>query len=276
MIIWLASYPKSGNTWVRAIINSLLNSEDGMCDLSKLSNIEKYPKKKHYRDHTKNFENLQEIKKIWEISQDILNLDNETKFLKTHHVNCTIDNFSFTNLSNTLGVIHIVRDPRNVITSIKNHFFKNTYSESLKFMLNEQKVISVSSEDVPTLISSWNFNYKSWKAVNKNYLLIKYEDLVLNLEKEVKKIIDYLNSLNEFKIKSNNLDKIISSSSFENFQRMEGQGIFTEGAVNLESGEKRNFFYLGPKNRWQNLLEKDIKEEIELKFKDEMLELGYI
>ena len=276
MIIWLASYPKSGNTWVRAIINSLLNSEDGMCDLSKLSNIEKYPKKKHYRDHTKNFENLQEIKKIWEISQDILNLDNETKFLKTHHVNCTIDNFSFTNLSNTLGVIHIVRDPRNVITSIKNHFFKNTYSESLKFMLNEQKVISVSTEDVPTLISSWNFNYKSWKAVNKNYLLIKYEDLVLNLEKEVKKIIDYLNSLNEFKIKSNNLDKIISSSSFENFQRMEGQGIFTEGAVNLESGEKRNFFYLGPKNRWQNLLEKDIKEEIELKFKDEMLELGYI
>ena len=276
MIIWLASYPKSGNTWVRAIINSLLNSEDGMCDLRKLSNIEKYPKKKHYRDHTKNFENLQEIKKIWEISQDILNLDNETKFLKTHHVNCTIDNFSFTNLSNTLGVIHIVRDPRNVITSIKNHFFKNTYSESLKFMLNEQKVISVSSEDVPTLISSWNFNYKSWKAVNKNYLLIKYEDLVLNLEKEVKKIIDYLNSLNEFKIKSNNLDKIISSSSFENFQRMEGQGIFTEGAVNLESGEKRNFFYLGPKNRWQNLLEKDIKEEIELKFKDEMLELGYI
>ena len=203
-------------------------------------------------------------------------MDNETKFLKTHHVNCTIDNFSFTNLSNTLGVIHIVRDPRNVITSIKNHFFKNTYSESLKFMLNEQKVISVSSEDVPTLISSWNFNYKSWKAVNKNYLLIKYEDLVLNLEKEVKKIIDYLNSLNEFKIKSNNLDKIISSSSFENFQRMEGQGIFTEGAVNLESGEKRNFFYLGPKNRWQNLLEKDIKEEIELKFKDEMLELGYI
>jgi len=276
MIIWLASYPKSGNTWVRAIINSLINSNNSKCDLSSLSNIEKYPKKKHYQDLAKDFNDLHKIKKIWETSQDILNLDNKIKFLKTHHVNCTMDNFSFTNDSNTLGVIHIVRDPRNVITSIKNHFFKNSYSDSLKFMLNQQKIISVNSDDVPTLISSWNFNYKSWKAVNKNYLLIKYEDLISNLEKEVNKIINYLNSFDKIKINTENLNDIISSSSFENFQKMEEQGLFTEGALNIKTGEKRNFFYLGPKNKWQNLLNIQIKDEIEAKFKDEMSELGYI
>tara|TARA_B100001250_G_scaffold388022_1_gene385939 strand:- start:617 stop:1447 length:831 start_codon:yes stop_codon:yes gene_type:complete len=276
MIIWLASYPKSGNTWVRAIINSLINSNNSKCDLSSLSNIEKYPKKKHYQDLAKDFNDLHKIKKIWETSQDILNLDNKIKFLKTHHVNCTMDNFSFTNDSNTLGVIHIVRDPRNVITSIKNHFFKNSYSDSLKFMLNQQKIISVNSDDVPTLISSWNFNYKSWKAVNKNYLLIKYEDLISNLEKEVNKIINYLNSFDKIKINTENLNDIISSSSFENFQKMEEQGLFTEGALNIKTGEKRNFFYLGPKNKWQDLLNIQIKDEIEAKFKDEMSELGYI
>ena len=26
MIIWLASYPKSGNTWVRVIINQIINN----------------------------------------------------------------------------------------------------------------------------------------------------------------------------------------------------------------------------------------------------------
>ena len=65
--------------------------------MSSLSNIEKYPKKKHYQDLAKDFNDLHKIKKIWETSQDILNLDNKIKFLKTHHVNCTMDNFSFTN-----------------------------------------------------------------------------------------------------------------------------------------------------------------------------------
>ena len=95
---------------------------------------------------------------------------------------------------------------------------------------------------------------KSWKAVNKNYLLIKYEDLISNLEKEVNKIINYLNSFDKIKINSENLNDIISSSSFENFQKMEEQGLFTEGALNIKTGEKRNFFYLGPKNKWQDLL----------------------
>ena len=39
MIIWLASYPKSGNTWVRAFISSLLYSENGMNDFTQLSKI---------------------------------------------------------------------------------------------------------------------------------------------------------------------------------------------------------------------------------------------
>ena len=126
------------------------------------------------------------------------------------------------------------------------------------------------------MISSWKFNYKSWKAVNNNYLLIKYEDLISNLEKEINKIINYLNSFDKFKIKTDNLNEIIFNSSFESFQKMEAQGLFTEGAINMKTGEKRNFFYLGPKNKWQDLLDKEIRDKIELNFKDEMLELGYI
>ena len=55
-----------------------------------------------------------------------MNLDNKIKFIKTHHVNCKIGTDSFTNLDNAKGVIYIVRDPRNVVTSIKNHFSLNT------------------------------------------------------------------------------------------------------------------------------------------------------
>ena len=44
------------------------------------------------------------------------------KFLKTHNMLCNIDKNYFTNSQNTLGAIYIVRDPRNVITSLKNHY----------------------------------------------------------------------------------------------------------------------------------------------------------
>ena len=39
------------------------------------------------------------------------------------------DNNIFTNEENTLGVIHIVRDPRNVLTSVNNHFHHKTFEE---------------------------------------------------------------------------------------------------------------------------------------------------
>ena len=138
MIIWLASYPKSGNTWVRALLTSVLHSGDGNCNFNNLSLIEQYPKKKHYEGLVKNFKDFNNIKQAWEVSQNKINIDKKLKIIKTHHVNCKIDNFPFTNKNNTLGVIHIVRDPRNVITSIKNHYSKDDYLEALKFITDEK------------------------------------------------------------------------------------------------------------------------------------------
>ena len=97
MIIWLASYPKSGNTWVRALLTSLLHSGDGNCNFNNLSLIEQYPKKKHYDGLVKNFKDFNHIKHTWEISQDKINIDKKLKIIKTHHVNCKIYNYPFTN-----------------------------------------------------------------------------------------------------------------------------------------------------------------------------------
>jgi len=275
MIIWLASYPKSGNTWIRALLTTLLYSKDSKCNFKNLSLIEQYPKRKHYEDFINNFQDFNQIKKAWIASQNKINLDQKLKILKTHHVNCKIGQYPFTSKSNTLGVIHIVRDPRNVVTSIKNHFSKGDYTEALKFITNENKVIT-NDWDVSTLISSWKTNYISWKAVSKNYLLIKYEDLLLNLEKEFIKIINFLAKFEQINFEKNKIKEAISSSSFENFKKMEKDGSFKESATNKDTGQKKNFFYLGPNNDWKKLLDNNIRQEIEKKFKKEMQYLGYL
>ena len=96
--------------------------------------------------------------------------------------NCKIENHGFTNFDNTLGVIYIVRDPRNILTSLINHYSLNNQLEAKNFLFEENNWLSFQSENnkiqatnkFPTLISSWKTNYNSWKNTSKNLLLIKY------------------------------------------------------------------------------------------------------
>ena len=75
MIIWLASYPKSGNTWVRSIVSSLLYTADGIFDFELLKKIEQFPEKKFFKNFISDFGNFDQIKSNWIPAQDKINLD---------------------------------------------------------------------------------------------------------------------------------------------------------------------------------------------------------
>ena len=202
------------------------------------------------------------------------------RFLKTHHLNCKIDQYYFTNKQNTLATIYIVRDPRNLVTSISNHYSK-TISDAKTFLLEPRFIAgSVKNQDlekdpIKTLIGTWSEHYKFWKNDNKDYLLVKYEDLLMNTESELKRIIFFLEKFMPIKTNYSKNKNIIESTKFENLQNMENKGQFTENAQ-LTPSLKKKFFYLGPENKWENTLEKNIKEEIENHLSEEMCELGYL
>ena len=285
MIIWLASYPKSGNTWVRSFLTSILYSIEGNINFNDLNKLGgQYPLRSQFKNFVKDFNNIDEIKNEWINTQDFLNLDNKTKFFKTHHVNCKIGSSSFTDLNNTLGIIYIVRDPRNIITSIMYHFSKKSYQEAKKFIFDENRWLGIVKEtnkkasnvDLPTLIGSWKTHYNSWKIVNKNFLLIKYEELLLNPDNEFKKIIEYLKNLIEINVDNQKFKKAIKACSFQNLKSLEDKKGFSESILDKKSNSKKKFFNLGPNNDWKKLLDKDIRLEIEEKFNLEMKELGYL
>ena len=283
MIIWLASYPKSGNTWVRSFLTSLLYTDDGKNDFSNLDKIKQFPGRYQFENFVNDFQDIEEIYKNWLNAQDYINLDRKIKFLKTHHVNCTIKDYEFYNNSNSLGVIHIVRDPRNVLISIKNHFLLKDFDEAKEFILKEKNWVGIiknknniiTDNQIPTLISSWKINYLSWKNKVNNYLLVKYEDLVKDPKKEFFKISHFLEKIMSTKFKENKILNSIKTSSFDNMQNLENKGLFKE-YVKSENNTKIKFFNLGPKNDWKLYLNKEIVEEINFKFKKEMEELGYL
>ena len=239
--------------------------------------------RRHFHNLIENFQNINEIKKNWIISQDKMNLDNKIKFIKTHHVNCKIGTDSFTNLDNTKGVIYIVRDPRNVITSIKNHFSLNTYEDAKKFIFDDHRWLGfishknkIRDNKLPTLISSWSTNYKSWKNMSENFLLIKYENLLMDPDKEFAKIVKFLNSILNIEFNKNKITEAIKTSSFDNLKKLEKLGLFGESVADTKSVGKKDFFYLGPENDWKKLLDHKISKEIEQKFQNEMKELKYL
>ena len=283
MIIWLASYPKSGNTWVRSFLCSLIYKKDGSADLNSMP-ILQYPLRGHFKGLVNKFDNINLLSEKWISSQDLLNLDNKIKFFKTHHVMCNFGKNSFTNYENTFGVIYIVRDPRNVITSILNYYLKRNYEEAKEFLFDERKIIGVdfskknenkSGNNIITLISSWKNHYNSWKNFKKNFLLIKYENLVNNERNEFLKIRNYLEEKLNLKFSDNKFDKAISSNSFAKLKKIEEIEGFSENVkINLKA--EVNFFNLGPENDYKNLLDEKISKEIEIFFYSEMKELGYI
>ena len=284
MIIWLASYPKSGNTWVRAIISSLLYSDDGIFKFSFLKKIDQFPEKKYFKDFVKDFGDFDLIKKNWILAQDKINLNNNIKIFKTHQGKYTVNNDDFTNNENTKAIIYIVRDPRNIVTSISNHFTKSV-NESLKFMLSnsvigDNKSFEESIKDknsrMLTLLGKWNDHYRSWTRKKDNLLLIRYEDLILNPKSEINRISMFLKNYMEFKVNNEKLDNIIKTTSFENLKKLEKEETFDEGVLDKKTKNKVNFFYMGSKNRWEELLNKEITQSIEKNFYKEMKEIGYL
>ena len=283
MIIWLTSYPKSGNTWVRSFISTILFSANGENDFSNLGQIKQFPDRIFFKEYVKNFSDVYEVARNWINVQNYLNLDRKIKIFKTHHVNCTIENNPFTNLNNTAGVIHIVRDPRNVVTSIMNHWSLKDINASKELIINENNWLGlknhendVRSNQIPTLISSWKTHYNSWKQNSQNYLLIKYEDLILNPIIYFNEITKFVSKVTKLNFNTEKVKKAIETNSFENMKNLEKKGLFKENALNRERNSKVDFFNLGPENDWKKILDKKISSDIENKFNNEMRELKYL
>ena len=287
MIIWLASYPKSGNTWLRFFIISLLmGSKKTDLNLNHLKAIMNYPHSTHFKDLVSNLFNLDEISKNWIASQKKINSDNRLRFFKTHNMLGKHKGYPFTDGQNTLGTIYIVRDPRNVITSVKNHYSLSNYDEAQKFIFKDDQILALSDRQkalylkskkfpLTQYVGSWKTHYLSWKNMKKNYILVRYEDLYENSKSQFTKIADFIGGLLKVKFTEAQIENAINLSSFERLENMEKENGFTESTIDKD-GNRNKFFFLGPKNDWRKILDKSISSEIEKKFENEMKELKYI
>jgi hypothetical protein len=164
-----------------------------------------------------------------------------------------------------------------LVSSISNHFDKSI-DEAKQFIMTPRLLQGnkdMKNGHVITLLGNWGEHYRFWKQNSENFLLIRYEDLLRNVDKELERIIIFLKKYTVLEASEKKRQNIIKTTNFNSLKKMEKDGFFKENVFN-NLNKKINFFHQGPENRWENILDNKIKEEIKEKFKNEMKELGYL
>ena len=277
MIIWIASYPKSGNTYIRSFISSYYFSKKGKFDFDLLLNILQFPSIKFSK---KNTQSEKEASDSWIFNQNQFFPKDKINFIKTHNSLEKFNGNQFTSGDQTLGAIYIVRDPRNLITSLMHHY-SLTYDEAYSKLINKNASLLEKTKDNDhsnfTFLGSWENHYKSWKN-SKDFktLFIKYEDLEDNKFDTFKKIIQFINNLKNVQkfINEKKFLNSINSTNFSNLRNKEENEGFEE-SVSSKFGEKKRFFNLGFKNKWQKILPKYILDKLNKTFQNDLNDLGY-
>ena len=287
-IFWIASFPKSGNTLIRSLLASLFFTDDGILDLKLLSNIP-------YLEDTSNLEFIKKINEedyknlhypnilsnYWEKmqSKQNLNLKEDFIFIKTHHALIKILKNDFTNKQNSRGIIYVVRDPRDVVLSMSNHY-KITVDESIDKLLDENFCLVWQDTDnlyenrkkPLSVISSWEKHFLSWNkyVFDCPKLLIKFEDLVYDKRNTIKKIIDFF--IKNYNFNFSNLDKKIENMiNYSDFNHLKK----TEQKIGFDEAVNDNFFNKGTKDQWLDKLSDEQIFRIEKAYYNLLKQLNY-
>ena len=279
-IIWISSYPKSGNTWIRYFLGNYFFNKENKFDPDIIKNIRKFHLDKEIIEKVSSKEDFKKnpynVSKYWIESQKKLDFKyGNVVFFKTHNALININNNEFTNDVLTLAIIYIVRDPRDVAVSYSKYRDLD-YNKIIDHMIAKNLEIpfvrqSDNWSDIE-ITGSWCFHYNSWKnGINKiPRIIIRYEDLLSNSLETFTNVIVFLSNILNFKA---DLEKIKSSnelSSFESLSKYEKKEKF------IENKSKTNFFRTGKSGNWEKILSKDQIKKIEKNFEKEMKELNYL
>ena len=280
MIIWLASYPKSGNTWLRSLLSGYFFSKDGSFNFDLLKYIDQYPSPSYFEKYKDLFLNPESTSKYWLQEQERINKDNKLRFFKTHNALCKIDNNQFTDEKNTIGAIYIIRDPRNVLSSLAHHY-QISKQEALEFMKDEKRCIVEKKQDRFlgfNALFSWVFHQKSWSECKKFPILtIRYEDLETKTFQTLKSVYEFIKRISKLKSQFDRekAKKIIQACEFDKLQKLEKTIGFRESMIGKKSNKKLKFFNLGSRNNYKELLDENLISQMNVLYSKQLQKYDY-
>jgi hypothetical protein len=270
-IIWLASYPKSGNTWMRAYLHNLLLNSHEPVDINSLhqftlgeGNARFY---KQFDPRPLSTLSEQEIMALRPKVHELLTRAfPDSVFVKTHHFLGEIEGMPLITMNHTAGAIYMVRNPLDVVMSYANHFGV-TIDRAIEELGNDGTGSKPSDRNARQYYGSWSLNVSSWtqNAVPTLHV-VRYEDMQDRPFETFAGVARFLG----LSPPKERIERAIANSSFDALKAQEEEHGF------LERTEHTRFFREGRVGIWQTALTTDQVARIVSDHREQMSRFGYV
>ena len=270
-IVWLASYPKSGNTWVRSFLTAYRSGSD-FVDINALDTG--HAAWRPALDEWLGLETADllhaELRNMLPSAyRQVACLAKQPIFLKTHDCWCLTPNGEpVFPVEATQGVIHIVRDPRDVAVSVGHHW--GVGLEAAIDRLNDPDYWTALEDDnpqVPQFLSDWSTHTKSWMKSEMPSLRLRYEDIRLDPVGCFREVLGFVG----WNVDEGRLKQAVKACAFERLQAQEQRTGFREKLSSATAG----FFRQGQSGGWRNALSMEQVQRVVQFHSQVMQELGY-
>ncbi|MFD2204897.1 sulfotransferase domain-containing protein [Kiloniella antarctica] len=272
-ILWIASYPKSGNTWVRVFLaNLILNAEEPLSPnraneicISEANRVwfKPFLDEKPWEEQTE-----QEIADVRDLAQRrAVEVNKRVVLLKTHNFLGEFLDKPLCSMRSTAAAIYIVRDPRDVAVSGADHFGVSI-DETIELMAKTGARSEADENLVYEIYNSWSNHVKSWSQVkHQNLIVIRYEDMLGEPHKVFIALAKKLGITQD----DERIKRAVEFSSFKQLQALEAEKGFIE-----RSHKSEKFFRSGKAGGWREVLTDKQRYRIEKDHKTQMKKFGYL
>ncbi|MFD1626874.1 sulfotransferase domain-containing protein [Azospirillum griseum] len=267
-LVWLASYPKSGNTWVRVLLSNLTVGGNAPVDINKLPDDDNPMGRRRFTDDTLVDPGLldrRELERMRPAYHDFIAAQLTTAFFcKTH------DRFSNRDGAPSLGsaaraALYLLRDPRDVAVSLSHHF--NQSLDAAVAMMGDGEQIFGGGRQIRYLLGDWGCHVTGW--IEQRLIPVKavrYEDLRVDPAACFADILAFLGVT----ATDEEIRRAVGHSDLAELQRQEA----ARGFVESLPGQER-FFRSGRVGEWREVLAPRHVATIEGRFGGVMERWGY-
>lgn len=278
-IVWIASYPKSGNTWFRAFLTALQLPTGNELNLNEMVTEGIYSSKhfiEQFLDLNPDYLSIEQIESFRKIAlTHLVEKSVRKNFIKIH------DAFTFStkdrlplipdNLS--MLAVYIIRNPLDIALSLANHFGESVDYVIDRFIANSAGFFgpategSTSAEQFRQPLGTWSMHVESW-LLHPSFPVhfVKYEDLIEHPFEAFKTAITTIG----LEVNDTQIMNAIEESRFEKLQKKEREQGFKESSV-FSAG----FFHKGQSGRWMHELTTEQIEKIKNANEPMMRKFGY-
>ena len=276
-IYWLASYPKSGNTWTRIFITNYINDKDEPADINKLrggpiaSDRDIFDRWAGVEASDLTFEDIADLRP--HVYRQMALHISHPLYIKVHDA-CTrnSDGDLLFPPDVTGAVVYLIRNPLDVAVSYSHHSSR-PIEKVVENLCNPDGYVYEDPTrlppQLPQRLLSWSDNVRSW--VDDSGLkveVVRYEDMKSNPEDAFARIVRTLS----FDLDQQKLSRAIAFSSFDSVRGQESASGFRERHIRAD----QPFFREGRTGGWRGELPQTLADKIINTHQDVMRRFGYL